>query len=138
MSRKNGFVRATKCALNWYYPLQNGHTIINYRCGSGLSSLGSMLMDCGTKEHVPVGELGNDAGRRSYSTLVPMVIETSGRGERAFDIFSRLLRERIVSVNGPIEDHSANLIVAQLLYLESENPDAPVCVFFGTFSRTNV
>lgn len=55
-----------------------------------------------------------------------MVIESSSRGERAFDIYSRLLRERIVCVNGPIEDHSANLIVAQLLYLESEHPDKPV------------
>jgi hypothetical protein len=68
---------------------------------------------------------GSHQQSRSYN-LVPMVIETSGRGERAFDIFSRLLRERIVHVNGPIEDHSANLVVAQLLFLESENPDAPV------------
>ena len=55
-----------------------------------------------------------------------MVIESSSRGERAFDIYSRLLRERIVCVNGPIEDYSANLIVAQLLYLESEHPEKPV------------
>lgn len=62
---------------------------------------------------------------RTY-TLVPMVIEQSGRGERAFDIFSRLLRERIVCVNGPITDDTAALVVAQLLFLEAEHPDKPV------------
>lgn len=56
-----------------------------------------------------------------------MVIESTSRGERGMDIYSRLLRERIICVNGPIEDHTSNLIVAQLLYLESENPDKPVC-----------
>lgn len=55
-----------------------------------------------------------------------MVIETTPRGERAFDIYSRLLRERIVMINGPIDDHMSNLVVAQLLYLESENPEKPV------------
>jgi ATP-dependent Clp protease protease subunit len=67
--------------------------------------------------------------KRSYN-LVPMVIETTGRGERGMDIYSRLLRERIVCVNGPIDDHSANLVVAQLLYLESENPEKPVRLTF--------
>lgn len=62
---------------------------------------------------------------RGFS-LVPMVIESSPRGERAFDIYSRLLRERIVCLNGNISDDTSNLIVAQLLYLESENPDKPV------------
>ena len=56
------------------------------------------------------------------SALVPIVIEQSNRGERSFDIFSRLLRERIVFVNGPVEDGMAALIVAKLLFLESENP----------------
>ena len=54
------------------------------------------------------------------------MIEKSHRGERSFDIYSRLLRERIVSVNGPIDDHTSSLVVAQLLYLESENPEKPV------------
>ena len=54
------------------------------------------------------------------------VIESTSRGERAFDIYSRLLRERIVCVNGPIDDHLANLVIAQLLYLESEHPEKPV------------
>ena len=60
--------------------------------------------------------------------MVPIVIEQTGRGERAFDIFSRLLRERIVCVNGPIDDHVASLTVAQLLFLESEAPESPVWV----------
>lgn len=55
-----------------------------------------------------------------------MVIEQTSRGERAFDIYSRLLRERIVCINGPIDDHLANVVVAQLLYLESEDPEKPV------------
>ena len=58
--------------------------------------------------------------------LVPTVIEQSGRGERAFDIYSRLLKERIVFLVGPVDDQSANLVVAQLLFLESENPDKDI------------
>jgi hypothetical protein len=57
---------------------------------------------------------------------VPMVIESSSRGERAYDIYSRLLKERIVCITGGIDDHSSNLIVAQLLFLESQQPDKPV------------
>ena len=60
------------------------------------------------------------------SSLVPIVIESTPKGERAWDIFSRLLRERIVYVNGSIHQNSADLIVAQLLFLESEDPDKPV------------
>ena len=58
--------------------------------------------------------------------LVPMVVEQSGRGERAYDIYSRLLKERIVFMVGPVTDESANLVVAQLLFLESENPDKDI------------
>jgi ATP-dependent Clp protease protease subunit len=61
-----------------------------------------------------------------------MVIETTGRGERAFDIYSRLLKERVVFLVGPIEDHTANLVVAQLLYLESENPDKDIHLYVNT------
>ena len=64
--------------------------------------------------------------------LVPMVIETSGRGERAYDIFSRLLRERIVFLVGPVNDQSANLVVAQMLFLESENPDKDVFLYINS------
>jgi ATP-dependent Clp protease protease subunit len=64
--------------------------------------------------------------------MVPMVIETSGRGERAYDIYSRLLRERIVFLVGPVNDHSANLVVAQLLFLESENPDKDIHLYINS------
>lgn len=65
-------------------------------------------------------------------TLVPMVIESTSKGERAFDIYSRLLKERIIMLNGPIEDHMANLVVAQLLFLESENPDKDISLFINS------
>lgn len=66
------------------------------------------------------------------SALVPMVIEESGRGERAFDIFSRLLRERIVFLNGPVEDGIAASICAQLLLLEAEDPEKEVCLYINS------
>ena len=64
--------------------------------------------------------------------LVPTVIEQSGRGERAFDIYSRLLKERIVFLVGPVDDQSANLVVAQLLFLESENPDKDIFFYINS------
>ena len=64
--------------------------------------------------------------------LVPTVIEQSGRGERAFDIYSRLLKERIVFLVGPVDDQSANLVVAQLLFLESENPDKDILLYINS------
>jgi ATP-dependent Clp protease protease subunit len=64
--------------------------------------------------------------------LVPMVIEQTGRGERAFDIYSRLLKERVIFVVGPVEDHMANLIVAQLLFLESDNPDKDIHLYINS------
>ncbi len=64
--------------------------------------------------------------------LVPIVIETSGRGERAYDIYSRLLRERIVFLVGPVNDATANLVVAQLLFLESENPDKEISLYINS------
>ncbi|MDX8399375.1 MAG: ATP-dependent Clp endopeptidase proteolytic subunit ClpP [Gallionellaceae bacterium] len=66
------------------------------------------------------------------SNLVPMVVETSGRGERAYDIFSRLLKERVVFLVGPIDDNVANLVVAQLLFLESENPDKEIHLYINS------
>lgn len=66
------------------------------------------------------------------STLIPMVVETSGRGERSYDIFSRMLKERVIFLTGPIEDHDANLIVAQLLFLESENPDKTIHLYINS------
>jgi ATP-dependent Clp protease protease subunit len=64
--------------------------------------------------------------------LVPMVIEQSGRGERAYDIYSRLLRERIVFLVGPVNDQTANVVVAQLLFLESENPDKDIFLYINS------
>ncbi len=64
--------------------------------------------------------------------LVPMVIEQSGRGERAYDIYSRLLRERIVFLIGPVNDATANVVVAQLLFLESENPDKDIFLYINS------
>ena len=64
--------------------------------------------------------------------LVPMVIEQSARGERSFDIFSRLLRDRIVFVNGPIDDTTAALVNAQLLFLEAENPQKPIAMYINS------
>ncbi|OAM52944.1 ATP-dependent Clp endopeptidase, proteolytic subunit ClpP [Methylovorus sp. MM2] len=64
--------------------------------------------------------------------LVPMVIEQSGRGERAYDIYSRLLRERIVFLVGPVNDMTANLVVAQLLFLEAENPDKDISLYINS------
>jgi ATP-dependent Clp protease protease subunit len=64
--------------------------------------------------------------------MVPMVIEQSGRGERAYDIYSRLLKERVIFLVGPVNDHSANLIVAQMLFLESENPDKDISLYINS------
>jgi len=64
--------------------------------------------------------------------LVPMVVEQTARGERAYDIYSRLLKERLVFIVGPVEDYMANLVVAQLLYLESENPDKDIHLYINS------
>lgn len=64
--------------------------------------------------------------------MVPMVIEQSGRGERAYDIYSRLLKERVIFLVGPVNDHAANLIVAQMLFLESENPDKDISLYINS------
>lgn len=71
-------------------------------------------------------------GQPEMNALVPMVVEQSSRGERAYDIYSRLLKERVIFVVGPIEDQMANLIVAQLLFLESENPDKDIHLYINS------
>ena len=70
--------------------------------------------------------------RPSIAQLVPMVVEQTARGERAYDIYSRLLKERVVFIVGPVEDHMANLIVAQLLFLESENAEKDVHLYINS------
>lgn len=66
------------------------------------------------------------------STLVPIVVEQTARGERSYDIYSRLLKERIIFLTGPVEDHMASLIVAQLLFLEAENPDKEIAMYINS------
>jgi len=68
----------------------------------------------------------------TYMQLVPMVVEQTNRGERAYDIYSRLLKERIVFITGPIEDHMASLVVAQLLFLEAENPKKEISMYINS------
>ena len=69
---------------------------------------------------------------RSTNQLVPMVVEQTPRGERAYDIYSRLLKERVIFLTGPIEDMEANLVVAQLLFLEAENPDKDISLYINS------
>ena len=71
----------------------------------------------------------NDA---TMNTLVPMVVEQTSKGERSYDIYSRLLKERVVFLVGPVEDHMANLVVAQLLFLEAENPDKDIHLYINS------
>ena len=75
---------------------------------------------------------GYETGNEQALGLVPMVIEQTSRGERSFDIYSRLLKERVIFIVGPIEDQMANLIVAQLLFLESENPDKDIHLYINS------
>ncbi len=74
----------------------------------------------------------NDENFGITSQLVPMVVEQTSRGERAYDIYSRLLKERVIFLVGPVEDHMANLVVAQLLFLESENPDKDIHLYINS------
>ena len=75
---------------------------------------------------------GYETGNGKALGLVPMVIEQTSRGERSFDIYSRLLKERVIFIVGPIEDQMANLVVAQLLFLESENPDKDIHLYINS------
>lgn len=74
----------------------------------------------------------NGKTQEPMMNLVPMVVEQSARGERAYDIYSRLLKERVIFIVGPIEDHMANLVVAQILFLESENPDKDISIYINS------
>ena len=66
------------------------------------------------------------------SALIPMVIEQTPRGERSFDIYSRLLKERVIFLSGPVDDYMSNVVVAQLLFLESENPDKDISIYINS------
>ncbi|MBB3140801.1 ATP-dependent Clp endopeptidase proteolytic subunit ClpP [Halomonas organivorans] len=76
--------------------------------------------------------MSNEFDIQSAGGLVPMVVEQSARGERAYDIYSRLLKERVIFLVGPVEDYMANLLVAQLLFLESENPDKDIHLYINS------
>ena len=78
------------------------------------------------------GAYDSPVNKISNLGMVPMVVEQSARGERAYDIYSRLLKDRIVFLVGPVEDHMANLVVAQLLFLESENPDKDIHLYINS------
>ncbi|TDK65487.1 ATP-dependent Clp endopeptidase proteolytic subunit ClpP [Sapientia aquatica] len=78
------------------------------------------------------GLIRNSALNTEMLGMVPMVIEQSGRGERSYDIYSRLLKERVVFLVGPVNDQTANLVVAQLLFLESENPDKDISFYINS------
>lgn len=80
---------------------------------------------------MPQPPYGNVAPNRALG-LVPIVVEQTSRGERSYDIYSRLLKERVIFVVGPVEDHMANLVVAQLLFLESENPDKDIHLYINS------
>jgi len=77
-------------------------------------------------------DFGDKGAMDTLSQLVPMVIEQTARGERSYDIYSRLLKERVIFIVGGIEDHMANLVVAQLLFLESENPDKDISIYINS------
>jgi ATP-dependent Clp protease protease subunit len=78
------------------------------------------------------GIIHNGSLETNMLGMVPMVVEQSGRGERAYDIYSRLLKERVIFLVGPVNDQAANLIVAQLLFLESENPDKDISLYINS------
>ncbi len=81
---------------------------------------------------IPTRSAALEAARATSAMLVPMVIETSSRGERAYDIYSRLLKERIIFLGDAIEDHVANLIIAQLLFLEAEDPERDISIYINS------
>jgi ATP-dependent Clp protease protease subunit len=79
-----------------------------------------------------INPINNNDSTSISNALIPMVVEQTSRGERSYDIYSRLLKERVIFLIGPIEDHMANLVVAQLLFLESENPDKDIHLYINS------
>jgi ATP-dependent Clp protease protease subunit len=84
------------------------------------------------RPNIPTASQAAEAARQTTAMLVPMVIESSSRGERAYDIYSRLLKDRIIFLGDAIEDHMANLIIAQLLFLEAEDPERDVSLYINS------
>lgn len=84
------------------------------------------------RPNIPTASQAAEAARQTTAMLVPMVIESSSRGERAYDIYSRLLKDRIIFLGDGIEDHMANLIIAQLLFLEAEDPERDISLYINS------
>ncbi len=84
------------------------------------------------RPNIPTASQAAEAARQTTAMMVPMVIETSSRGERAYDIYSRLLKDRIIFLGDVIEDHMANLIIAQLLFLEAEDPERDISLYINS------
>jgi len=84
------------------------------------------------RPNIPTASQAAEAARQTTAMLVPMVIESSSRGERAYDIYSRLLKDRIIFLGDAIDDHMANLIIAQLLFLEAEDPERDVSLYINS------
>ena len=84
------------------------------------------------RPNIPSASMAAEAARQTTAMLVPMVIESSSRGERAYDIYSRLLKDRIIFLGDQIEDHMANLIIAQLLFLEAEDPERDISLYINS------
>jgi ATP-dependent Clp protease protease subunit len=85
-----------------------------------------------SRPNVPTASVAAKAARETSAMMVPMVIETSSRGERAYDIYSRLLKDRIIFLGDGIDDHMANLIIAQLLFLEAEDPERDISLYINS------
>ncbi len=85
-----------------------------------------------SRPNIPTASQAAEAARQTTAMMVPMVIETSSRGERAYDIYSRLLKDRIIFLGDVIEDHMANLIIAQLLFLEAEDPERDISLYINS------
>lgn len=90
-----------------------------------------MIIDASTSQQI-LSQTTSMGAYDMQNNMIPMVVEQSARGERAYDIYSRLLKERVIFVVGQVEDHMANLIVAQLLFLESENPDKDISLYINS------
>jgi ATP-dependent Clp protease protease subunit len=84
------------------------------------------------RPNVPTASVAAEAARQTTAMMVPMVIETSSRGERAYDIYSRLLKDRIIFMGDAVEDHMANLVIAQLLFLEAEDPERDISLYINS------
>ena len=99
---------------------------------AGLCVYEALRINLGATAEMSSTSMQHAADIQAAGGLVPMVVEQSARGERAYDIYSRLLKERVIFLVGPVEDYMANLVVAQLLFLEAENPDKDIHLYINS------